>query len=264
MSRACWRISAAALGSGRPISKRRQSSSCSDDSGITLSAHTKLCVTRACVKMFQEEPPRRVQLPVLFRRGVRFVSGGCCWVAIHSACSASLSHSRISSSKPALRVGSRVSCPRCSARLACSRYHCALDSMQIEHARTKAVPGTSRIGAALFRWTLGFSPSPQHSPGSRNPALRSPSVAGFRQVSVQASQSEIFVIPSRKQFVVEGPLNWCSAWNRAIAAAQEGGRNDRYWSGVTHCRDYGVQRHHGHLYRSIESESRRSRSCAHT
>ena len=33
MSRACWRISAAALGSGRPISKRRHSASCSDDSG---------------------------------------------------------------------------------------------------------------------------------------------------------------------------------------------------------------------------------------
>jgi hypothetical protein len=111
----------------------------------------------------------RVHLPVLFRREVRFVSGGGgCWFAIHSACSASLSHSRTSSSKPALRVGSRVSCPRCSARLACSRYHCALDSMPIEHPRTKAVPGTSRLAVALFRWTLGF-PSPSTVKGQGTP-----------------------------------------------------------------------------------------------
>jgi hypothetical protein len=153
MSRACWRISAAALGSGRSISKRRHSASRSDNSA-----------------------PGRVQLPVLFRREILFATGGCCWFAIHSACSASRSHSRTSSSKPALRVGSRVSCPRCSARLACSRYHCALDSMPIEHPRAKAVPGTSRTAAALFRWRT----FPQLGPGSRDPALRSPSVAGFR------------------------------------------------------------------------------------
>ncbi len=39
MSRACWRISADALGLGRPISKRRHSSSSLGDSGITLSAY---------------------------------------------------------------------------------------------------------------------------------------------------------------------------------------------------------------------------------
>ena len=179
MSRACWRIRAAALGSGRPISKRRHSASCLDDSGITLSAHTKLCVTRGCVKMFLVErgTPGRVHLPVLFRREGRFVSGGCCWFAIHSACSASLSHSRTSSSKPALRVGSRVSCPRCSARLACSRYHCALDSMPIEHPRTKAVPGTSRTAAALFRWTLGF-PQPPAQSGVKGPRPPVPSRGG--------------------------------------------------------------------------------------
>ena len=42
-------------------------------------------------------------------------------------------------------------------------------SMPIEHARTKAVPGTSRIVAALCRWTLDFFRQP--SPGSRDPAL---------------------------------------------------------------------------------------------
>ena len=100
MSRACWRISAAALGSGCPISKRRHSSSCSDDSGITLSAHTKLCVTRACVKMF---PARR---PPGQSRSREFG----CW--------------------------------------------------------------NRADRAALFWWTLDFSPSPV--PGSRDPALRSP------------------------------------------------------------------------------------------
>ena len=40
------------MNSRRLTAKRRHSSSCLGDSGITLSAHTKHCVTRACVKMF--------------------------------------------------------------------------------------------------------------------------------------------------------------------------------------------------------------------
>ena len=36
ISRACWRISEAALGSGSPVSKRWQSASSSDGNGITL------------------------------------------------------------------------------------------------------------------------------------------------------------------------------------------------------------------------------------
>ena len=186
------------------------------------------------------------------------MSGGCCWFAIHSACSASLSHSRTSSSKPALRVGSRVSCPRCSARLACSRYHCALDSMPIEHPRTKAVTGTSRTAAALFRWTLGFSPAPS---SQRDPALRSPPVAGFRHIFLQMRtmrQSETFLIvidEDRKQFAVEGPLTDVQPWNRAVAAAQEGGRNVRSFDIPAASRTAAItewQRHYGHLYRLVE------------
>jgi hypothetical protein len=69
--------------------------------------------------------------------------------------------------------------------LACSRYHCALDSMQIEHARTKAVPANSACPERAGRWLRYFGgpwafPQPPTGPGSRDPALRSPSVAGFR------------------------------------------------------------------------------------
>jgi hypothetical protein len=158
MSRACCRISAAALGSGRPISKRRQSSSCSDDSGITLSAHPQAFRNArlredvpARKKMFQLE--RRTAEAVLFPRRVRFVSGGGCWFAIHSACSASLSHSRTSSSKPALTVGWRVSCPRCSARLAV-RDTIALST---EHAGLKVVPASSPIRLAGSHTTGSLS-----------------------------------------------------------------------------------------------------------
>jgi hypothetical protein len=102
----------------------------------------------------------RVHLPVLFRREVRFVSGGGgCWFAIHSACSASLSHSRTSSSKPALRVGSRVSCPRCSARLACSlplrsRPHANRTSKNQSGSRNE--PDSGRVISV----DLGFPPAP--------------------------------------------------------------------------------------------------------
>jgi hypothetical protein len=171
MSRACWRISAAALGSGRPISKRRHSASCSDDSGITLSAHTKLCVTRGCVKMFlvARGTPGRVQLPVLFRREILFATGGCRWFAIHSACSASRSHSRIRSSKPALRVGSRVSCPRCSARLACSRYHCALESMPIELSKNQRGSRNEPHSGCVILVDPGLFPSPSTVRGQGTP-----------------------------------------------------------------------------------------------
>lgn len=71
---------------------------------------------------------------------------------------------------------------------------------------------------------LGLFPSPQLS---RDPALRSPSVEGFRHVFLQMRtmlQSEIFLIvvdEDRKQFAVEGPLADVQPWNRAVAAAQE-------------------------------------------
>ena len=154
----------------------------------------------------------------------------CCWFAIHSACSASLSHSRTSSSKPALRIGSRVSCPRCSARLACSRYHCALDSMPIEHPRTKAVPGTEPDSGCVISVDPGLSPAPSTVRGQGTPPSGPPPVAGFRHVFLQMGtmrQSETFLIiidEDRKQFAVEGPLTDVQPWNRAVAAAQEVGR----------------------------------------
>jgi hypothetical protein len=52
-----------------------------------------------------EKKPQARSHPVLIRRMVPFVSGGRCWFAIHSACSASLSHSpqgRHSPSQPGL------------------------------------------------------------------------------------------------------------------------------------------------------------------
>ena len=165
--------------------------------------------------------PGRVQLPVLFRREVRFVSGGgCFWFAIHSACSASLSHSRTSSSKPALRVGSRVSCPRCSAGLACSRYHCALDSMPIEHPRTKAVPGTSRTAAALFRWTLGFSPAPSTVQGQGTPPS---GPLPWRGSATPCVSLKLFSSLSTK---IANSSRWRDRWLRSAldrAAAQERG-----------------------------------------
>ncbi len=142
---------------------------------------SKHCVTRACVKMFPVRGTSR-RVAVLFRRGVRLVSGGCCWVAIHSACSASLSHSRTSSSKPALRIGSRfmTSLQRQVGLLAIplrSRQHANRTCQNQSGSREFACRNRAR-GAALFQWTLDFSPSPVS--GSRDPALRSPPVAGFR------------------------------------------------------------------------------------
>ena len=108
----------------------------------------------------------------------------------------------------------------------------------------------------------GLFPSPQHSPGSRDPALRSPPVAGFRHVFLQMRtmrQSETFLIiidEDRKQFAVEGPLTDVQPWNRAVAAAQEVGRNVRGFDIAAASRIAAItewQRHYGHLYRLVES-----------
>jgi hypothetical protein len=72
--------------------------------------------------------------------------------------------------------------------------------MPIEYPRTRAVPGTSRTAAALFRWILDFFPQP--GPGSRDPALRSPSVAGFRVLG-----------PLLKQLVIGMDANSREPWS---------------------------------------------------
>jgi hypothetical protein len=72
-------------------------------------------------------------------------------------------------------------------------------------------------------------------------------------------QSEIFLIvidEDRKQFAVEGPLADVQPWNRAVAAAQEGGRNVRSFDIGAMSRTAAItewQRHYGHLYRLVES-----------
>ena len=72
-------------------------------------------------------------------------------------------------------------------------------------------------------------------------------------------QSETFLIiidEDGKQFAVEGPLTDVQPWNRAVAAAQEGGRNVRTFDIGAASRTAAIrewQRHYGHLYRLVES-----------
>ena len=72
-------------------------------------------------------------------------------------------------------------------------------------------------------------------------------------------QSEPFLIvidEDRKQFAVEGPRTDVQPWNRAVARAQEGGRNVRSFDIPAASRTAAItewQRHYGHLYRLVES-----------
>jgi hypothetical protein len=74
-------------------------------------------------------------------------------------------------------------------------------------------------------------------------------------------QSETFLIvidEDRKQFAVEGPLADVQPWNRAVATAQEGGRNVRGFDIAAASRTAAIrewQRHYGHLYRLVEPGS---------
>ena len=133
--------------------------------------------------------------------------------------------------------------------------------MPVEHARTKVVPGTSRTAAALLRWTLGFSPAPARS-GVKGPRPPVPSRGGVPPRILQMRtmrQSETFLIvvdEDRKQFAVEGPLTDVQPWNRAVAAAQQKGRNVRGFDLAAASRIAAItewQRHYGHLYRLVES-----------
>ena len=99
-----------------------------------------------------------------------------------------------------------------------------------------------------------LSPAPAQS-GVKGPRLR-PLPGG---VPPRVPPSEIFLIvvdEDRKQFAVEGPLADVQPWNRAVAAAQEGGRNVRSFDIGAASRTAAIrewQRHYGHLYRLVES-----------
>jgi hypothetical protein len=56
--------------------------------------------------------------------------------------------------RPKIWTARFMSALQCQVGL--SRYHCALDSMQIEHARTKAVPANSACPERAGRWLRYF------------------------------------------------------------------------------------------------------------
>jgi len=128
----------------------------------------------------------------------------------------------------------------------------------------------------------GLSPAPstvrgQGTPPSgplpwRGSATYSSKCECLQMRTMRESETFLIVIDEdRKQFAVEGPLTDVQLWNRAVAAAQEGGRDVR---SLTFQRRHALPRSQSGsgtmaictvwLNREELSIPRRSRICAHT